>query len=214
VVDPDLLTFVRGRLPPAPARVLEVGAGAGELAGQLGRRGYDVLAIDPASETPAVRQVALHELREPPASFDAAVAVVSLHHVEPLDESCRRLAELLRPRAVLVVDEFDVERFDERAARWLLDHHPTHGHDREPAEVVADLRHHLHSLERLRAALGEWFELSEPVHGPYLYRWDLPPDLRSAEEELIAAGRLAATGARFVGRLKEPSPRPEGHGDG
>ena len=170
----DVLAFVRGGLPPAPARVVEVGAGAGELAAELGRLGYDVLAIDPASESPAVRPVALHELGEPPASFDAAVAVVSLHHVEPLPESCRRLAELLRPGGLLVVDEFDVERFDESAARWLLDH-LSHDHEREPADVVADLRHHLHSLARMRAALGEWFELSDTVRGPYLYRWDPPP---------------------------------------
>src|SRR2546423_13283112 len=97
MLDPDVLSFVSGALAPPPARVLELGAGAGDLAAELVRLGYDVLAIDPASETPAVRPVALHELRGAPASFDAAVAVVSLHHVEPLAESCRRLAELLRP---------------------------------------------------------------------------------------------------------------------
>jgi SAM-dependent methyltransferase len=203
----DVLAFVGGALPPPPARVLEVGAGSGELAAALGQRGYDVVAIDPASESPAVRRVALHELSEPPASFDAAVAVVSLHHVEPLIESCAHLAALMRPAGALVIDELDVERFDERAARWWLDGH-SGDHAHEPADMVADLRGHLHPLGAIRAALDEWFELDEPVRGPYLYRWDMPPGLRAAEEELIAAGRLPATGARLLGRLKAPPPRP------
>lgn len=96
--------------------MLEVGAGAGELAEALTQAGYDVLAIDPASQTPHVRAVPLHGLEASAASFDAAVAVVSLHHVEPLEESCRRLSELVRPGGVLVIDEFDVAQFDERAA--------------------------------------------------------------------------------------------------
>jgi SAM-dependent methyltransferase len=187
---------VRATLPAPPARVLEVGAGDGELAAVLAGAGYDIVAIDPAAEVPAVRRVALHELDEPPASFDAAVAVVSLHHVEPLDESCRRLAEMVRAGGVLAIDEIDFDRFDDRAARWWLDHS---GHDADAAEMVEGTREHMHSLVRLRAALDPWFALGEPVPGPYLYRWDLPPGLREPEEQLIAAGELPAVGARLVG---------------
>jgi SAM-dependent methyltransferase len=193
---PDVTVFVRAALPAPPARVLEVGAGDGELAAALADAGYEVLAIDPASEAPPVRAVALHELDEPHASFDAAVAVVSLHHVEPLEESARRLAELVRPVGPLAIDEFDLDRFDERAARWWLDHS---GHPAEPAEVLATMREHLHSLARLRAALDPWFALGEPVRGPYLHRWNLPPGLREPEERLIASGELPAVGARLVG---------------
>jgi SAM-dependent methyltransferase len=193
---PDVTAFVRAALPAPPARVLEVGAGDGELAAVLATAGYDVVAIDPAASSPTVRAVALHELDEPPASFDAALAVVSLHHVQPLEESCRRLAELVRAGGVLAVDEIDVDRLDERAARWWLEHS---GHARQPAELVADMRGHLHSLARLNAALGAWFELGEPVRGAYLHRWNLPPGLRDHEERLIAAGELPAVGARLVG---------------
>jgi len=203
VLSSAVTTFVRSALPAPSARVLEVGAGSGELAAALADAGYEVVAIDPAPGSAAVRAVSLHEVDEPPASFDAAVAVVSLHHVEPLEPSCRRLGELVRPGGVLVVDEFDVERFDERAARWQIERRREHGHDDHGHDdagwVVAHLRGHLHGLERVRAALHEWFAVGEPVRGPYLYRWDLPPGLRDAEEELIAAGRLPATGARLVG---------------
>lgn len=190
----DVIAFARAALPPPPARVLEVGAGDGELAAALADAGYDVTAIDPASSSPAVRPVALHELDAEP--FDAAVAVVSLHHVEPLEASFRRLAELIRPGGALVVDEIDIERLDERAARWWLGHS---GHDGEPGELVHGMRDHLHSLGLLRETLGQWFALGEPVRGAYLYRWNLPPGLREPEERLIAAGELPAVGARMVG---------------
>jgi SAM-dependent methyltransferase len=197
--------FVRATLPPAPARVLEVGAGSGQLAGALTDAGYEVVAIDPASESPEVRATPLHELDEPSRSFDAAVAVLSLHHVEPLEESCRRLGELVRPRGPLVIDEFDIERFDERAARWLIDARgdTLAEEHRVPEALVGDLRRHLHGLGRIAAALEEWFVVGEPVRGPYLYRWNLPPGHRAHEEELIATGRLPATGARLVGRRSD-----------
>jgi SAM-dependent methyltransferase len=193
---PDVLAFVRAALPAPPARVLEVGAGQGELAAALADGGYDVVAIDPAGHDPAVRAVPLHEVDEPAASFAAAVAVVSLHHVEPLAESCRRLAELVRPGGTLVIDEFDVERFDERAARWLVEQR---GEGRDPAAIVADMREQLHPLPRIRTELSPWFELGRPVPCAYLYRWDVPPNLRDVEEELIGRGGLPATGARLIG---------------
>jgi SAM-dependent methyltransferase len=197
----EVTAFVRAALPAAPARVLEVGAGAGELAHELTAAGYEVVAIDPEPGSPAVRRMALHELDEPAASFDAAVAVLSLHHVAPLAESCRRLGELVRAHGRLVVDEFDVARFDERAARWWLEHGGADSQDEaaDAGTLVADLREHLHTVDRLREELDAWFTLAEPVRGPYLHRWDLPPGLREVEERLIAAGRLPATGARLVG---------------
>jgi SAM-dependent methyltransferase len=210
----NVLTFVRGALPRPPARVLEVGAGSGELAAELANIGYDVVAIDPASDTPAVQPIPLIDLKDPAHSFDAAVAVVSLHHVEPLEASCVRLAELVKPGGTLVVDEFDVEAFDERAARWWLAHRDSphdhdHDHDHEPrtpAEVVDFLRHHIHRLTAVREALtNAGFSLDEAVRGPYLHRWDMPPGLQPEETRLIASGELRATGARFSARAASAS---------
>lgn len=189
----DVTAFMRATLPPPPARVLEIGAGDGELAATLVSAGYEVVAIDPASEAENVRRVALHELHEEPV--DVAVAVVSLHHVEPLEGSLERLAALVRRGGVLAIDEIDFERVDERAARWWF---ARSGHPGEPADLLAHVDH-MHSLARLRAALQPYFELGEPVRGPYLYRWNIPTDVRAEEEAAIAAGDLPATGARLVG---------------
>lgn len=201
MLTPDLLAYVRAALPPTPARVLEVGAGRGELAAALGAAGYDVLAIDPAGHVPEVRRVALGDLDGPDASFDAAVAVLSLHHVDPLEDSCRRLGALVRPGGALVLDELDVARLDERAAGWWLAQHRALGGEEhgDAAALLADMHGHLHPVDRLRAALAPDFELGEPVRGPYLHRWELHPELRGLEVELIASGRLPAVGARLVG---------------
>ena len=63
-----------------------------------------------------VLQVALVDLEAPPRSLDAAVAMLSLHHVVPLGHSLRRLTEVRRHGARPLVDEFDVARFDRRAS--------------------------------------------------------------------------------------------------
>jgi ubiquinone/menaquinone biosynthesis C-methylase UbiE len=189
----DLIAFVRATLPPPPTRVLEIGAGDGELAAALSSAGYEVVAIDPASEAENVRRLPLHELEDEP--FDVAVAAVSLHHIEPLGESFERLAALVRPGGRLVIDEVDFDQLDERAARWWL---ARSGHQAEPADVLGVIDH-MHSLARLREALQPHFELGEPVRGAYLYRWNIPTDVRAEEEAGIAAGELPAMGARLVG---------------
>jgi SAM-dependent methyltransferase len=199
VLDPAVLAFALAELPPSPSRVLEIGAGSGDLARALTSAGHDVVAIDPRAEGPDVLAVRLHEFEAPDASFDAAVAVVAMHHVEPLAASCRRLAELVRPGGMLVLDELDVDRFGDSAAAWWLARRRSTDGPRTPADAVAYLHHHCHPLSALRDALGASFALGEPARGPYLYRWDLPPGLRASEEAAIASGELPAVGARVVG---------------
>jgi SAM-dependent methyltransferase len=196
----DVHAYVRAALPQPPARILEVGAGSGELAAALREAGYDVLAIDPAGGDGVV-QIPLHEVE---GTFDAAVAVVSMHHVEPLGESVDRLAAVLPEGARFVVDEFDVGVYDERAAQWWLGHADRHEH--EPGELVADLRGHLHSVPTILAELRRWFDVGEPVRGTYLHRWEIDPALRSDEEEAIAAGLIPATGARFIATRASRAP--------
>jgi SAM-dependent methyltransferase len=199
----EVVAYVRAALPAPPAHVLEVGAGDGALARALRTLGFDVTAIDPASSQPDVLPVALEQLEAEPDGFDAAVAVLSLHHVDPLSESCRRLADAMRPGAPLVIDEFDVARLDEAAAAWWIAQRQAAGadaHGHTPASMVAELRSHLHALTDVLDALEPSFTFGEPVRGPYLYRWGMHPAIRAVEEAAIAAGRLPATGARLVAR--------------
>ncbi|CAN5818699.1 hypothetical protein BH20ACT4_BH20ACT4_02940 [soil metagenome] len=203
---PDVLAFVRASLPEPPVRVLEIGAGDGALADVLRIAGFDVMAIDPHGDGnhDGVMGVGLVDVDAPAASFGAAVAVVSLHHVEPLSESMANLARLVCPGGSLIIDEFDVSRIDERAMTWWVSQQRAIGRDDfddldDPARIRADMQAHLHPVGALQEALAPYFHLGPPVWGPYLHRWHLPPGLRDVEVDLIGSGRLPATGARMVG---------------
>jgi SAM-dependent methyltransferase len=206
MVATDLLSFVRASLPMPPSRVLEIGAGDGELAQVLRDDGYEVLAIDPDPRGAGVQPLALNELDESSARFDAALAVTSLHHVEPLEASLERLAQLLEPGGVLVLDEFDVGAFDEQAAEWWLRRRRALGGapEKSGADLVTEHRAHLHPLERIVVALEPYFEVGTPAYGPYLYRWNLAESFRDEEVDAIAREEIPAVGARLVARLRPP----------
>lgn len=199
MVTVELLAFVRSSLPAPPARVLEIGAGDGELAQALSRAGYEVTPIDPAAEPGGpVKPVALIDVD---GRFDAAVAVVSLHHVDPLEASCAHLATLLEPGALLVIDEIDSDQFDVTAATWWLGQRRALGSsedDLEPGQMADELRHHIHPVTRVMSALAPHFALGAPVRGAYLHRWNLRDTLREPEVDLIATGLLPAVGWRQV----------------
>jgi hypothetical protein len=72
--------------------------------------------------------------------------------------------------------------------------------------MVTELRAHLHSVAKIVAELRRWFDVGEPVRGTYLHRWEIDPALRSDEEAAIAAGRIPATGARFIARRASRAP--------
>jgi SAM-dependent methyltransferase len=203
MLTPDLLAFVRSSLPQPPSEILEIGAGRGELATALSAMGYAVTAIDPAAK--AGSHVVRCSLVEASGSFDAAVAVVSLHHVEPLERSCAQLATLIKPGGVVVIDEIDIERYDERAMAWWLGQRLALGfqhEQRDPVQLLSDLRGHIRPLAAVNAALRPYFEFGQPVRGAYLHRWELPADLHAAEVALIADGLLPAVGARQIAQRR------------
>ncbi|MDQ4029886.1 MAG: class I SAM-dependent methyltransferase [Actinomycetota bacterium] len=205
----DVIEFVRSQLPGPPARILEIGCGEGELARALADAGWDVLAIDPAApDGPIFRRLKLEDVDEP-ESFDAVVAARSLHHVTDLEAGLDRVRDLLRPRGVLVLDEFAWDRLDRATADWF------HGQQRAlmaagrlpeaPATIDDCCREWqaehvgLHGYEAMRAALHERFRERSFEWMPYLYRYLGGVAGEELERTLIEAGAIQATGFRYVG---------------
>lgn len=152
-------------------------------------------------------------------------AILSLHHVDDLDDVVARIGELTaRDGAVLCV-EFAWERFDDETARWCLERLPTdlgqHNwlHEicrplRERQRAGGDLRadqvmhdwaeeHGFHSATRILEQLRRDYEEQSITWGPYLYpELEIDPD---EERVAIEHGHIAPMSFRFVSR-----PRPSG----
>ncbi|MGH2616093.1 MAG: class I SAM-dependent methyltransferase [Thermomicrobiales bacterium] len=212
----SLETFVLRYLPPAPARVLEIGCGpAGDLTYAVAKAGYDVVAVDPvAPEGPLFCRIPFEDFAEP-GPFDAVVASLSVHHIADLARTATAIAGLLAPGGRLIVEEWDRERFlDDATARWYF-------HQRQA--VVATGRHtgHAPMPARYEDWLQSWIGDHGDLHGyaamrsqlmspfrerfftwrPYLYRYGLHPQLEPLERSLIEEGAIQATGFRWVGEV-------------
>ena len=206
--------FVRAHLPEPPARVLEVGCGRGELTTALAVAGHDAVGIDPAApDGPRFRRLTLEEVEEG-ARYDAVVAAFSLHHIRDLDAALAKIAGLLVPGGLLLVDEFAWDLLDEPTVEWLWEQQRSAavaaGEDAPatPAELRADWEAEhvgVHGHEALRGGLDAHFEqvVLEPT--PYLYRHLRGAGSAVLEQALIDAGSVAALGFRYAGRPRRPA---------
>ena len=211
--------FVRGQLPPAPARVLEVGCGTlGGFVPALVADGYEAVGVDPeAPEGAHYRRVQV-ERYDPPGPLGCVVASTSLHHVADLDEVLDRLAGLLVPGGVLVVVEWAWERFDEPTARWCFARlvppapgdEPTWLHHHQERWVASGepwdhyfrglaTEEGLHPGEAIVRGLDARFSRRLHAEGPH-YFGDLAGTSQAEEQAAIDLGQIRAGGIRYVAR--------------
>ena len=200
--------FVGERLPAPPARVLEVGCGQGELTTELVAAGYDALGIDPlAPMGDRFRRIRVEDLDEQDA-YDAVVAARSLHPIRDLEHALDRIATLLRPGGVLVLEEIGWDLIDEPTLDWLYGQRralASAGRGEAPGSLEA-LREEweadhlgIHGFEALRHGLAERFEEQEFAWTPFLHRLLGGVATEVLEQALIDAGAIRALGFRYVG---------------
>jgi SAM-dependent methyltransferase len=201
----DVLAFAAAHLPAAPARVLEVGCGDGELARGVARGGYDVLAIDPrAPEGDIFEAVSLEALADP-GPFDAVIANRSLHHVGDLVGAMDKIARLLQPGGRVLVREHAWDHMDEATARWYLAHRAVTSPDapRSVEQCTADWRRdhaNLHDSVALRRELDRRFVQRFFQWTPYLHEELGGGGVTERDEQArIDAGDIRPTGFLYVG---------------
>ena len=189
----ETLRFLTRHLPPAPARLLEVGCGDGAVAAALSERGYDVTALDEARDPAwdeaggSVRWIeADFRHHEADAPYDAILFTRSLHHMPPVEGALDRAAALLGPNGILVAEEFAFDRVNLPTARWYYDLRSVLA----AAGLLSDAtaasdegnplgrwrREHAHEPplptgHAILAAARERFELTSVEEAPYLYRY-------------------------------------------
>lgn len=204
----DLRAYVLSQLPPAPARVLEIGCGDGTLALALAAAGYEMVAVDPAAPEGQIFRRLSFEQYSPEHPFHAVVASCSLHHLPDLGGALDKVVAALEPGGVLILEEFAWDRLDRDTATWLYAQRRLQaarsGHA-APAtidELEAEWkRGHagLHGFERMRTELDARFRERLFEWTPYLHRYFEDRDLSEAETEAIDQSAIRAIGFRYVG---------------
>ncbi len=127
---PSVLQQLREALTGAPGRRLaDIGGGTGNYALALRREGWEPVVVDRSAEMLAraaakgLETVTADAQRLPfeAESFDAALMVSMLHHVEDRGAALAEARRILRPRGRLVLVGFTGE---DAATLWILDYFP------------------------------------------------------------------------------------------
>jgi len=156
---PTVLAALRGAIDDAPGRRLaDIGGGTGNYALALAELGWEPLVIDRSPDM--LQQAAakgletlLADAEQLPladASFDAAVMVSMLHHVDNPQAALVEAKRVLRPNGCLAVKMFSKEDVE---SLWLYDYFPsTRPWMIDTHPWVSEFQHQLPgaSLSRLR----------------------------------------------------------------
>ena len=173
--------------------------------------GYEAVGVDPEAPKGADYRRVEFENVEPFGEVDAVVASTSLHHVADPGQVIDRVAATLAPSGMVVVIEWNWERFDKATAEWCFqrlgsDEEGWLRHRRDEWVALGQpwsvyvrewaLKEHLHAATTLLGLLDERFKREHLADGPYFF------DLAETTE----ADELAAIKAeRFVQRASTTS---------
>lgn len=204
---------IRPCLPAPPAYVVEVGCGSlGGFVPALDSCGYRALGIDPAApegDSYCRQEVEHAKLR---AQAAAVVACTSLHHVDDLGEALDKVVQLLVPGGVVIVVEWDWERFDEATAQWCFERLGESGgwlHHRRQEWITSGQpwqrylqawanEHRIHTGGAVLGELDQRLRRQLCRRGAYFFA-DLANTTETDELQAINSGAIQATGIDYVG---------------
>lgn len=191
----EFTAFVLHHLPPAPARVLEVGCGdRGGVVPALVEAGYDAIGVDPRA--PSGQRFRQTDFREVDGEFDAVVAGRVVHHLDPLVEAVDRLASLA---PLLIVDEFAWDLIDPELQAWYEAEYRVRPDASGPPTVDEWRWRHpgLHPHDVLLEALRARYDERVLAWVPYFHHW--LGDVESPDR----------IGYRWVGNVRRLSPQEQ-----
>lgn len=211
----EVLNFVVASLPAAPASVLEIGAGDGQLACLLQARGWRVKAVDrhaevvEAARARGVDAVCADVLAFESDPFDAVLCTRSFHHVFPLEAATRKVHALTKPGGVLILDEFALDEVDLQTAAWFCDVWAL----LDEAGVLPNepARRHCHGHGHAHDAGADASEPSSPLerwraghhHDPPLHGGKAMLDALGGAFASCQVSRVASLYRRFAERLEQ-----------
>lgn len=221
--------FVRDHMPPAPARVLEIGCGPlGGFVPALRDQGHQAVGVDPRGPAEPSYLQATFEQYESPHHVEAVIASTSLHHVSDLDQVLDGIADVLVPGGAVVVVEWAWERVDEATARWCFarldpgaepswltqrrDEWQASGRPWDAYFAGWARDHGLHRSDAIQRALDQRFHRLFSADGPYCFP-DLHDTAEADEQAAIDAGAIRATCIKYVGTLRTGLSLDGGAGD-